>query len=212
MYLPKHFEAPNQQAIDELIATHPLATLILATPLGPQVEHLPLLMTSTAPETRVLQGHLARANPLCEHLATPQSAIAVFHGPAAYVSPGWYPSKARQPRVVPTWNYAVVHVRGMLTAKHDSDWLHALIRALTDREEARRTDPWAVTDAPADYIERLTELIVGVELTIEEVSGKWKLSQNRPVEDRAGVRSGLTESGDPASMRLAALMAGLEVD
>ncbi|MEM8767995.1 MAG: FMN-binding negative transcriptional regulator, partial [Pseudomonadota bacterium] len=181
-------------------------------PLGPQVAHLPMLLTETDTEKPVLQGHLARANPLLEALTTPQSAMALFHGPAAYVSPGWYASKTQDSRVVPTWNYAVVHVSGLLSANDDSEWLQALIVALTDRQEARQSKPWAVTDAPPDYIDRLTQHIVGVELTIEDVIGKWKLSQNRSAEDRASVRHGLMQSGDPASQSLAALMAGIEAE
>ena len=210
MYLPKHFKAPDERAVNELMAAHPLATLILSTPGGLQVEHLPMLVHDTDRGSRVLQGHLARANPVCEYLATAQPAVALFHGPAAYVSPSFYPSKARAPRVVPTWNYAVEHVSGQLTARQEDNWLASLITRLTDRQEAGQPDPWAVTDAPERYIERLREHIVGVELTMETVTGKWKLSQNQSAEDRAGVRRGLAERDDPASQSLAALMAGIE--
>jgi transcriptional regulator len=117
-------------------------------------------------------------------------ALAVFHGPQGYVSPGWYPSKRDDPRVVPTWNYAVVHAHGTLTAVDDPDWLYTLVTALTDTHEQMRPAPWLVTDAPAEFIDKMVNAIVGIELTIDRLEGKWKLSQNRLPTDRQGVVDG----------------------
>ncbi len=127
-----------------------------------------------------------------------------FQGPQAYVSPSWYPSKLEDGKTVPTWNYAVVHARGVPTFLHDRDWLHAHVTSLTDVHEAAEPAPWAVADAPSEYVERQLGAIVGVEIPIERLVGKWKVSQNRSADDRAGVVAGLGRRGDAASAELVA--------
>ena len=149
---------------------------------------------------------MARANPLWRH-ADGQQVMAVFRGPQAYVSPSFYPSKAVHHKVVPTWNYAVVHAHGALRAIDDAPWLHALVSRLTGQHEASRDQPWAVDDAPPDYVRQMLGAIVGIEIAVERMVGKWKMSQNRSAEDRDGVRRGL--AGDPGPAAMADWMDGL---
>ncbi|WP_367650827.1 FMN-binding negative transcriptional regulator [Nocardioides sp. zg-1308] len=145
-----------------------------------------------------LVGHLARANPHWRRIVTGSPALAVVTGPDTYVSPSWYAAKAEHGKVVPTWNYSVVHLRGRVTVHDDPDWVRALVTRLTDRHEEHRADRWRVTDAPEDYVTKNLRPIVGVELVVESVEAKAKLSQNRSDADRAGVAAGLAADGaDP---------------
>ncbi len=203
MYLPSAFAAPGPQAIEELIDRHPFATLLSCADGLPQAEHLPLLRVTGEDGVCRLRGHLARANPMWRAIGQGSEALAVFHGVDHYVSPGWYPSKQQHGRVVPTWNYCVVHARGRLQAVHDADWLRTLLGELTQRHEAAMARPWRLEDAPADYLERMLAAIVGVELVVSTLEGKWKLSQNRSAEDRAGVVAGLDRLGSESSAAMA---------
>jgi transcriptional regulator len=187
MYLPRHFAQEDPAALHGLMRAHPLATLVSNTPDGLTADHLPLHHDA---ERSLLRGHVARANPLWRH-ADGQPVLAVFRGPEAYVSPSWYPSKAQHHKVVPTWNYAVVHAHGVLRAVDDAEWLHALVAELTARQEGTRAEPWAVTDAPPDFVRQMLGAIVGIEVRVERLVGKWKLSQNRSAEDRDGVARAL---------------------
>jgi transcriptional regulator len=137
-----------------------------------------------------MRGHVARANPIWS-AANGKAVLAVFQGPHAYISPSWYASKAEHGKVVPTWNYAVVHVHGVLTAIDDFAWFHAHASAMTERNEASVGKSWKVTDAPDDYIRNTARAIVGIEIAVERIEGKWKMSQNRSAADRAGVAAGL---------------------
>jgi transcriptional regulator len=154
----------------------------------------------------VLRGHLARANPQWrDHL--PQSqGIAIFNGPQHYVSPAWYPSTTEHGKVVPTWNYVAVHAYGTLSFKSDAAWLFENVRALTDHQEASNQNPWRVTDAPPEFIDSMLQAIVGVELTITGLEGKWKVSQNRPLADREGVIAALRRLDSAESLRMAELV------
>lgn len=187
MYLPAHFAQQDPQALASLMRDHPLAMLVTQGADGLTADHLPLEFDAV---TRTLRGHVARANPLWRH-ADGQAVLAVFRGPEAYVSPSWYPSKAATHKVVPTWNYAVVHAHGPLRAVDDSAWLRALVGRLTDRHEAPLSTPWAVDDAPADYVQQMLRAIVGIEIAVERLIGKWKVSQNRSDADREGVAAAL---------------------
>ncbi|MBA4176905.1 MAG: transcriptional regulator [Leptothrix sp. (in: Bacteria)] len=189
MYLPAHFAQTDERALQALMASHPLATLVSVQGGEPTADHLPLEFD---PATRTLRGHVARANPLWQ-LAAGQPVLAVFNGPQAYVTPSWYPSKAATHKVVPTWNYAVVHAHGVLRAVEDAPWLHALVSGLTDHHEAEFARPWAVGDAPADFVQQLLRAIVGIEIPVQRLLGKWKISQNRSEPDRQGVATGLAE-------------------
>lgn len=199
MYLPKHFEQPDRAALVALMRERPLATLVLAAPDGPTADLIPLEYTADAGEHGTLRGHVARANPLWKHAGA--QALAVFSGPDAYVSPNWYPSKREHGKVVPTWNYAMVQARGTLRAVDDAPWLRALVGRLTDRHEAAQPQPWSVNDVPEDYVQQMLRAIVGIEIELASLVGKWKVSQNRSAADREGVAQGL-QAVDPASAAL----------
>ncbi len=195
MYLPKHFEQNDPAALQALMREHPLAALVTTGADGITADHVPLEYDAAS---HSLRGHVARANPLWRH-ADGQPVLAIFSGAQAYVSPSLYPSKASMHKVVPTWNYAVVHAHGTLQALDDAPWLHALVSRLTGHHEAARALPWAVTDAPADYVQQMLRAIVGIQIPLVRLVGKWKLSQNRSAEDRAAVAGGMA---DPALARV----------
>jgi len=197
MYLPRHFSEDDPAALAALMAAHPLATLVHQGPQGLTADHVPLWHDAAGGR---LLGHVARANPAWQQ-ADGQPVLAVFRGEQAYVSPNWYPSKAEHHKVVPTWNYAVVHVHGRLRAVSDAAWLRRLVGLLTDRHEAGQPQPWSVDDAPAAFIEQMLAAIVGIEITIERLEGKFKLSQNRSTADRHGVADGLGDHPLAAQVR-----------
>ncbi len=200
MYQPRHFVETREHALHGLIDAHPFATLVANAAAGMAVNHLPFVRQGD-----VLRGHVARGNELAAMDGA--AVLAIFHGPQGYVSPNWYPSKhANGGREVPTWNYAVAHVHGRLRVVHDAGWLLGLLDALTDRHEAREPSPWKVADAPADHVQKLLSAIVGIEIAIERIEGKFKLSQNHPDANRAGVIGGLTRRGQGDDLALAALM------
>jgi transcriptional regulator len=190
MYLPAHFEQHDPAALHALMREHPLATLIVATPDGPTADLIPLMLSDDA---RSLQGHVARANPLWKH-ADGTRVLAVFQGPEAYISPGWYASKREHGKVVPTWNYTMVQARGTLRALPDAAWLRTLVGRLTAQHEAPQRQPWAVADAPEEFVQQMLRAIVGIEITLESLVGKWKVSQNRSEADRAGVAAGVPDA------------------
>jgi transcriptional regulator len=202
MYLPAHFAQQDPAALHALMREHPLATLVTHGPEGPSADHLPLEFDPDAGPLGTLRGHVARANPLWQ-AAQGTPVLAVFGGPQAYVTPSWYPSKAATHKVVPTWNYTVVHAHGVLRAVEDAPWLHALVSRLTDHHEAPRSQPWAVSDAPDDYIQPMLRAIVGIEIPLTRLLGKWKVSQNRSPTDRQGVAAGM-QAGSAEAQALAA--------
>lgn len=199
MYLPKHFEQPDPAALIALMRERPLATLVIAAPDGPTADLIPLEYVADAGPHGTLRGHVARANPLWKQAGA--QALAVFTGPEAYISPGWYPSKREHGKVVPTWNYTMVQARGTLRVHDDAPWLRALVGRLTDRHEATQPAPWTVGDAPDDYVQQMLRAIVGIEIELASLVGKWKVSQNRSAADREGVAQGLA-AADPASAAL----------
>lgn len=205
MYVPPAFREDRPQAIHALIEAHPLALLVSTGEDGPTANPVPMLLD---PSAGVLRCHLARANGQIGELRAAQAAgrevLAVFQGPQAYISPGWYASKAEHGRVVPTWNYLIVQVRGVPRVIEDADWLRGQVGALTDRHEAGLADPWSVGDAPDGFVAAQLRGIVGLELPLTRVTGKWKASQNRPAADRAGVIAGLEAAGDAMAARIPA--------
>ncbi|MBM3736903.1 MAG: FMN-binding negative transcriptional regulator [Acidobacteria bacterium] len=196
MYNPAHFAETRPGFPGESIARYPLATLITTGQGGLDANHIPMIWVPGG-EHGILRGHVARANPVWKDAST--EALAVFHGPQHYISPSWYPSKREHGKVVPTWNYAVVHAHGTVRFPEDPDWLLATVTALTDAAERINPDPWRVTDAPQDYIAGLLRAIAGVELTITRIEAKWKASQNRSPADREGVAAALRELGADAA-------------
>ena len=205
MYRPAAFRQDDLTALHAQIESTGLALLTSNGPEGLQATHLPLLLAAEDGEFGTLYGHFARANPHWQALDG-QEALAVFSGPDAYVHPGWYPGKAEHGRVVPTWNYIAVHAWGPVETFDEPARLLELLARLTARHEAGRPKPWSLDDAPAEYIERQLRAIVGFALPIHRLEGQWKLSQNRQVADRAGVREGLAASDNPRDRELAARM------
>jgi transcriptional regulator len=199
MYLPSHFAQTDADALAVLMREQPLAALVTLQGGEPTADHIPLEFDA---QSQVLRGHVARANPLWK-TADGQKVLAIFCGTQAYVSPGWYPAKATTHKVVPTWNYAVVHAHGTLRAVDDAPWLRELVGRLTAHHEQPRAQPWSVDDAPADYVQQMLRAIVGIEIAVERLVGKWKLSQNRSAEDRAGVAAGLAAEPGAAARAMA---------
>jgi transcriptional regulator len=202
MYLPKHFEETRTEVLHALIRAHPLGALVTRSVDGLEANHVPFEIDPHPAPFGTLRAHVARANPVWREGAG--DALVIFQGPDIYVSPSWYASKREGGKVVPTWNYAVVHAYGPLRAIDDAAWLRAFVEKLTDRHEAARADRWRVADAPADYVDKLVTAIVGIELPIARLVGKWKVSQNRPAADKAGVIAGLEALGDDAARAMAA--------
>lgn len=207
MYLPTHFEESRVEVMHALIRAHPLASLVIHGADGLIANHIPLRVLDAPAPFGVLRGHVARANPLWRQVGTGIEALAIFQGPQSYITPSHYPTKHLTAKVVPTWNYAVVHAHGTLRAVDDPQWLRAFLETLTDEHEAQFAKRWHVTDAPEDFIAMQLRAIVGVELTITRLVGKWKMSQNRVPADRAGVVAGLQAQGSADSLAVAGLVA-----
>jgi transcriptional regulator len=206
MYVPTHFEETRVEVMHELMCVHPFATLVTLTSQGLNANHIPLELQADPAPFGTLRGHIARANPLWRELSSNVNALAIFQGTNRYISPAWYPTKEETGKVVPTWNYAVVHAHGPLKVIEDRDWLRQLVGRLTDHHESNRSQPWSVSDAPADYIEKTLDAIVGLEMPIVRLIGKWKVSQNRPAKDQAGVVENLSREADESSKAMAALI------
>jgi transcriptional regulator len=205
MYVPKHFDEPRLDVLHELIRARPLATLVTLSANGLNANHIPMLLSEES-SLGTLRGHVARSNPLWKDLVKDVDALAVFHGPDRYITPAWYPTKLETGKVVPTWNYAVVHAYGVLRPIDDASWLRAHLESLTVHNEAEFAEPWRLSDAPRDFIEGLIGAIVGIEIDIARISGKWKMSQNQPEQNRAGVARGLRASGALEAIEVAGLI------
>ncbi|MER8403789.1 MULTISPECIES: FMN-binding negative transcriptional regulator [unclassified Mesorhizobium] len=214
MYQPPHFQETRPDVLHGLIRAHPLGLLVSNGAEGPVANAIPFLLDADVPPNGRLRAHLAKANPQWRLLADNPLApvLVVFQGADAYVTPSWYETKRETGKVVPTWNYAIVQVRGSVTVIEDQDWLAEQISDLTMSQEGSRAAPWAVTDAPAPFIQSQIKGIVGLEIEITAISGKWKVSQNRPAADRVGVAEGLeSETADSADMvRLVRSYGGLD--
>ena len=206
MYNPNGFAIKDLHELQQQILDTRLAVVVTHDEQGLQASHLPLLFSPDQGPSGTLYGHFARANPQWKALQNGAEALVIFAGADAYVSPGFYPSKAEHGKVVPTWNYVAVHAYGTAEVFSDADRLLNLVSALTDRHEAGRDQPWKVADAPADYIDGMLKAIVGFALPIQRLEGKRKLSQNRSTADIAGVREGLAASPDVHDLALAHLM------
>ena len=203
MYTPKQNEEARVDVMHALIRAHSLGVWVMMGDGELIANHIPFDIDPTRGEFGTLVGHVARANPIWRmpHSAVP--GIVTFQGPQSYITPSWYPSKHEHGKVVPTWNYAVVHAHGNPTFVQDKTWLHAHVRSLTSRHEASQALPWAVSDAPADYLDKMIGAIVGVEIQILQLAGKWKMSQNRTESDQLGVVAGLLAKHDPQTAAVA---------
>lgn len=206
MYLPKHYEETDIKVLHQLARAHPFGALVTLTQNGLEANHIPFLLQSDPAPYGTLHGHIARANPLWRDVSPNVQALVIFQGPHTFVSPSWYPSKNETAKVVPTWNYVVVHARGHIRVIDDPVWVRAHVEELTNRHEAERPAPWKVTDAPADYIEKMVGAIVGLEIPIAQLVGKWKVSQNRLPRDREGVIEGLRREGTDTAAAMANLV------
>ncbi len=206
MYLPSAFRQDDLAELHAQMQASPFALLTSAGAAGVQASHLPLLLAPDEGEFGTLYGHFARANPHWRDLQDDAEALAVFSGPDAYISPGWYPAKAEHGKVVPTWNYIAVHARGPVELIEEPERLLQIVSRLSDQHESGRERPWAVSDAPREYIDSMLRAIVGFALPIRRLEGKWKLGQNRSAADQQGVRDGLASSLSPGDRELAARM------
>ena len=206
MYQPPHFREPDSATCHALVRAQPLGLLISAGDQGLMANPVPFLLDEKAGEHGVLRCHVARANPQWKQFLTPCEALVVFQGPDHYIHPGWYATKRENGKVVPTWNYAMVQISGQARAIEDAQWLSRQIRDLTAMMEGRYPEPWAVEDAPEPFIAAQIRGIVGIEITITALHGKWKVSQNRNEADRQGVIDGLGEKGDASAQTMAALV------
>jgi transcriptional regulator len=204
MYRPPAFREDQLEVLQALIGSHRLATLVTHGPGGLLANLVPFTLDRTRGERGVLRAHLARANEQLADLGAGAEALVIFQGAESYITPSWYPSKQEHGKVVPTWNYVVVEARGRPAVIEDAAWLRTQINELTNAQEAARSHPWAVGDAPDAYIESQLKGIVGIEIPIDRLEGKWKVSQNRPEGDRAGVVEGLAADGAAAMAALVA--------
>lgn len=212
MYLPAHFNESRPDVLHRMMRARPLATLVVACESGLVANHIPVETLSEPAPNGLIRGHIARANPLWRDYRPDSEALAIFQGPQVYISPSFYPSKIATGEVVPTWDYAVVHARGSLQFIEDAGWLRALVSRLTTAHEQPRPLPWKIDDAPPPYIEKMLSLIVGFELPITSLAGKWKLSQNHPQGNRLGVAQGLGSAADAESRAVSAMLTSLEAE
>lgn len=202
MYIPKHFDEPRIDVMQTLIRDYPLATLVTLSADGINANHIPLHLTDDGSPYGSLHGHIARSNPLWTDFDPDIEVLAVFQAENAYISPSWYATKQQTGKVVPTWNYAAVHAYGTLRIIDDPAWIRRQLVAMTDEFEAEFPEPWSISDAPADFTERLITQIIGIEISVTRLQGKWKVSQNQPPENRSSVIKALREAEHPAMANL----------
>lgn len=207
LYTPRHFREDRTDVLHGAIRDFPMAQLVTFGETGLEATPLPLLLDLADGGQGALLGHVARANPQWKTADRSVEALAIFSGPDAYISPGWYETKRQTGKVVPTWNYVTIQVRGRISFVEEPQELLEIVRRLTELHENGRDAPWAVADAPADFIASQLRAIVGLRLEITEITGKWKMSQNRSEADRAGVIEGLRAEGAPAADAVAEFVA-----
>ena len=195
MYIPPAFKEDRIDVLHAAIRAAGPATLVSMTPDGLFASHAPLLLDPHPAPYGTLIGHLAKANPHTRLADSTVQTLVIFHGPNGYITPSYYAAKKEHGKVVPTWNYVAIHAYGSIEFFDDRERLRDVVTRLTERQETRRAEPWAVTDAPADFVDMMLKGIVGFSLPIARLEGKWKMSQNRPADDRAGVVAGLEGDG-----------------
>jgi transcriptional regulator len=206
MYLPPYHAETDVHVMHALIHKHPLGTWVSLDAQEMVANHIPFVFDANNGAHGTLRGHVSRANPVWRTLTDGASSLVIFQGPQSYITPSWYPSKLSDGKVVPTWNYTVVHTRGVARAIEDPVWIHQLVADLTQANESSNPQPWNVSDAPADFIERLAKAIVGIEIPITSMAGKSKLSQDEAMADRIGTVAGLAQRGDSNATALAQLV------
>jgi transcriptional regulator len=206
MYIPRHNEEKRVSVMHSLIVSRPLGTLVTLGASGLFASHIPMILEDDGSQFGVLKGHISRANTQWRDFVPTVEALAIFAGHQHYISPNWYPGTKEHGREVPTWNYVVVHAYGPLTVIQDHDWLLTNVEKLTNNHEAASPNPWKVSDAPEDFIKSQLNGIVGLELPIRRLEGKWKVSQNRSERERNGVVDGLSRLNTPESLAMKALV------
>lgn len=206
MYVPKIHAETRLDVLHGLVEAHSLGTWVAATDAGLEVNHLPFVLDRSRGEYGTLMGHISRANPIWHQKAGGAQDVVIFRGPQAYITPSWYPGKRDHGKEVPTWNYAVVSIWGQPRFMEDPQWLHDHLRSLTDIHEEGNETPWKVEDAPEDFTRKLVRAIIGVEIPIAKIEGKWKVSQNRTAPDQQGVIAGLADRGDAQDAAMARLV------
>jgi len=205
MYQPDHYRVDDLPLMHALMRARPFVALVSGGAEGLYASHLPTVLKDDGPYG-VIEFHLARANPHWKYLAERNEALMIFQGPEGYITPNWYPSKAEHAKVVPTWNYAVVHVYGRPEVMQDRHWIRRHVAELTAQQERNEAEPWALTDAPGTFIEVMLRGIVGFRLAITRLEGKWKMSQNRDMTDRDGVVRGLRKRGVGDDLEMAEIV------
>ncbi|MGY3865222.1 FMN-binding negative transcriptional regulator [Aeromonas bivalvium] len=198
MYLPPHFEAADPAALHRLIRAHPLGALVTSGEQGLDANHLPFEFDADEGEHGILRAHVARNNPLWQEVKEGQEVLVIFRAVEGYISPNWYPSKQAHHKQVPTWNYAVVHAHGRIRVRDDARFVRRLLATLTRTQEAEEPAPWKMADAPRDYLEAMVQAVVGIEIEITGLVGKFKLSQNKEEGDRLGAVDALQAKGQTA--------------
>lgn len=206
MYLAPHFEASRVETLHDLMRAFPLATVVTLSTDGLNANHIPFHLSQEPGPFGTLRGHVARSNPMLSDLVRDIETLAVFHGPDSYITPSWYPTKNEHGKVVPTWNYAVVHAYGTLRVVDDAVWVRNLVEALTARQEAPFSERWSVSDAPHEFVDQRIGAIVGIEMVITRLIGKWKVSQNQPLQNQIGVIQGLKSLGESRALEMARLV------
>jgi transcriptional regulator len=203
MYLPRYFEETRTDVLHETMRANPFGTLVTLAAQGLDANHIPLEVDSQPAPYGTVRGHVARANPLWRDLKSTE-VLAIFQGPHTYISPSWYPTAQESHKAVPTWNYVVVHAHGTIRIIDDATWVRSQLERLVTRFESSRAHPWRMTDMPADYVDSLVTGVVGFEIAVSRLIGKWKVSQNRPAADVAGIVDGLRAAGDLDMARIVA--------
>jgi transcriptional regulator len=206
MYRPPAFREDRPEVLHAFLRQHPLGALVTQGAEGLEANHIPWWLEVAETGEVALLGHIARANPLAKTPPARPDVLVIFQGPQHYISPGWYPTKQEQGRVVPTWNYVVVHAHGRLVFHDEPAWIRPQMERLTHQMETTQPEPWSLADAPPEYIDALLKTVVGVEIVVDRLEGKWKVSQNQPEVNREGVIRALETMTDPTAQQMSALV------
>lgn len=208
MYIPKHFNEPNHETMIQLIQNYPLGALITIEQDGINANHIPfeIIKPNEDAPFGTLRAHVARANPVWKNLNPSHETLVIFQGPQAYITPAWYEEKKLSGKAVPTYNYAVVHGYGKLQIVDDAQWLLQHLDSLTNQHERKQTTHWRIGEAPDDYLQKMMSAIVGIEIPLTKLCGKWKTSQNRPEQDRSNIAAGLRLNQDHTAHAMATLV------
>jgi transcriptional regulator len=206
MHIPRRFEQNDPIQLKELINNYSFATLVTNSESGLEANHIPFFL-NTSNGRDILQGHIAKVNQLWRNLKDKSEVLVVFSGPNCYISPNYYPTKRETGKVVPTWDYVTVHVKGILSFIHDDHWLYNIIDNLANQHEAGQPIPWSISDAPEEYIQKMLPAIVGLEIEILSLTGQWKVSQNQPEQNKQGIVASLSQKSDSDSQKIAKLVA-----